>query len=193
MFPQLDRRWSGCLFVCLLVVKPVFELTLADEDEFSENVKQLQRHTEGGSTLPLNKPSMKNRSNSVTLSSFEFSVCFSLWDNIITHTHFSSFMLELDHGGGGVPQTQAPQGHDQRAVKLMKDLACCCFYFNSVIIDCACVLSFLQGAACSAYRVNRKMPVPPPPPPPGPPPPPTLALVSGCELINDIITQFSPF
>lgn len=69
-------------------------------------------------------------------------------------------------------------------------LACCWFYFNFVFTECVRVLSFLQGAVCSAYRVNGKMPVPPPPPPPGPPPPPTLALVSGCELINDIITVF---
>lgn len=33
---------SKHLLVCLFVVKPVVELTQADEDEFSKNLKQLQ-------------------------------------------------------------------------------------------------------------------------------------------------------
>lgn len=41
------------------------------------------------------------------------------------------------------------------------------FLFYLVLPECACVLSFLQGAACSAYRVNRKDASPASPPTPG--------------------------
>lgn len=40
-FPQLEQCVKQ-LLVCLFVVKPVVELTQADEDEFSKNLKQLQ-------------------------------------------------------------------------------------------------------------------------------------------------------
>lgn len=59
VFPQLDQCWSVFLFVYLVVVKPVIALTLADEDEFSENIKQLQRDMEGGGKLTLNNSNEK--------------------------------------------------------------------------------------------------------------------------------------
>lgn len=171
VFPQLDWWWTICLLVYMVVVKPLIELTLADEDEPSAKVKQLQRDK-----LTLNNSSMNNCFNRIALSCSELSVL-----SVITQlpTHFRRFLLDTDSGN--------PRG-------MIRDQ---CNWWNillaAVFIRILCVLSFLQGAACSAYRVNRKMPVPPPPPPPGPPPPPTLAFVSGCELTNCIITVFPPF
>lgn len=78
----------------MVVVKPVIALTLADEDEFSENIKQLQRDIEGWGKLTLNNSSMKNCFNRMTLSSFELTVC-SFCDNIISHT-----LQQVDAGTG---------------------------------------------------------------------------------------------
>ena len=85
VFPQLDSRI--CSLVRLVVVQPVIELTLADEDQFSENVNQPQRGIEGGGKLILNRECEKllQQDYILVLSSFKLTVCY-FCNNIITCT-----------------------------------------------------------------------------------------------------------
>lgn len=138
--------------------------------------KEFKAASDGRFKLTLNELGVKNCFNAITLSSFELFVLSGTTD---LPTHRTGRF----GGGGGPGSWSEMSATGETSCTLL-------FLFYFVLPECACVLSFPQGAACSAYRVNRKMPVPPPPPPPGPPPPPTLALVSGRGLIHCIITDF---